>query len=339
MNYASVIITRKGSPDVLQVIENPLRAPESDEVRIKILYTGVGFTDVIMRYGYYPYAPKMPFAPGYEIIGIVDVVGSGVTGVAVGQKVAALTVHGGYAEYIYLKPDVLVPVPDGLDDIEAVSLILNYVTAFQMLHRAANVQPNQTVLISGASGGVGNALLQLGKLDGLKMYGLASKKKHDLVTQLGGIPIDYRTEDIYQFVHSREPNGIDYAFDSVGAQTARAGYRLLHRGGKLVCIGFTGSIKDGKSDTMAGIVGFMLPNLLNLLPDGKSATFFGITQLYRENPKPFHEDLPKLFQLLAEKKIKPVVAGVFPLLEAARVNEMLEKGKVQGKIVLKCSKE
>src|SRR5574342_1090206 len=140
MNYKSVIITRKGPPSVLQVVEKQLRPPAAGEVRVRILYTGVGFTDLIMRYGNYRFAPPIPFVPGYEIVGIVEALGAEVTGITAGQRVAALTVHGGYAEYIYLPPHELVPVPDGLDAVEAVSLILNYVTAYQMLHRVAGVR-------------------------------------------------------------------------------------------------------------------------------------------------------------------------------------------------------
>jgi NADPH:quinone reductase-like Zn-dependent oxidoreductase len=337
MNYKSVIITRKGPPSVLQVVENPLRAPATGEVRVKILYTGVGFTDVIMRYGYYPYAPKIPFAPGYEIIGIVDALGGEVSGLSVGRKVAALTVYGGYAEYIYLPPEALVAVPDGLDDVESVSLILNYVTAYQMLHRAAGAQPGGVALITGASGGVGNALLQLGRLIGLTMYGLASKKKHDLVEGLGGIPIDYRADDVAAFIRAREPDGLDVVFDGIGGRSAWRGYRLLRRGGILVSFGVTASVQNRRSNDVAGLAGFLLPALLNLLPDGRRATFYGITRLYRKDPKPFHEDLPKLFELLAERAIQPVIAGLYPLTQAAQANELLESGDVGGKLVLKCT--
>lgn len=167
MNYKRVIISKKGSPDVLQVEEVALHPPAASKVRVRILYAGIGFTDIIMRYGGYRFAPPIPFVPGYEIVGVVDAIGSDVTGIALGQRVAALTVYGGYAEYIYLLANELVPVPDNLDAVEAVSLILNYVTAYQMLHRVVGVRSGQTVLFTGASGGVGNALLQLGKLAGL----------------------------------------------------------------------------------------------------------------------------------------------------------------------------
>ncbi len=332
--YKSVLITQAGPPSVLQIIEQPLRLPGPDEVRIKILYTGVGFTDVIMRYGKYRLAPPPPLVPGYEIVGVVDALGEGVSGVRVGQRVAALTVHDGYAEYIYLAPRQLVPVPDGLDATEAVGLILNYVTAYQMLHRSARVQAGQTVLFTGASGGVGNALLQLGHLAGLKMYGTASKAKHDLVAELGGLPIDYRTDWVRE-VHAKEPNGLEAAFDGLGVGSATKAYGLLRRGGTLVAYGVTVNIKDGNS--ISELASYVVPSLLNLWPDGKHSSFYGITVLYGKDPKPFHEDLPKVFQLLAERKIKPLIADVLPLEQAARAHELLEAGSVRGKLLLKCS--
>jgi NADPH:quinone reductase-like Zn-dependent oxidoreductase len=337
VNYKSVIITKIGGPEVLQLVDTPLRIPDDNETRIKILYAGVGFTDILMRYGNYIYAPKIPFVPGYEIVGIVDLVGKGVTGISVGQRVAALTVHGGYAEYIYLPPENLIPVPSELAASEAVSLILNYVTAYQMLHRMAHVQEGQTILITGASGGVGSALLQLGRLAGLKtMYGLTSKKKHELVAQLGGIPIDYTKTDFLDYVRSREPHGIDAVFDSIGGRFALSGYRTLRRDGILVSFGVTGAIKNGKVNKFSTLVSYITPSILNLLPDGKRATFYGITRLYRKDPNQFREDLQKLFRLLAERKIKPIIAGIIPLSEATKANEMLERGDVQGKLVLRC---
>lgn len=337
MKYKSVIISQKGPPSVLQVIEKEVRAPAADEVRVRILYTGVGFTDIIMRYGNYRFAPSIPFVPGYEIVGIIDALGADVAGITVGQRVAALTVHGGYAEYIYLPPEELVPVPDEVDAAEALCLILNYVTAYQMLHREAQVQTGQTILITGASGGVGNALLQLGQLAGLKMYGTASKQKQDLVTRLGGIPIDYRTQDFVQVIQEKEPDGIDAVFDAIGWRSARRGYQLLRRGGRLVSFGQTASMGNGQANTLTGLADFVLPLALNLVPDGKRGTFYGITGLYQKDPKPFRVDLPKLFALLAAKKVQPVIDSILPLTEAAHANEMLEQGKVRGKLVLRCA--
>ncbi|MBU2864691.1 medium chain dehydrogenase/reductase family protein [Reinekea forsetii] len=337
--YKSVVISEKGPPNVLKQIENELREPLENEVRIKIICTGVGFTDVLMRYGHYIFSPKIPFVPGYEIVGIVDKLGEGVTSLSQGQLVAALTVHGGYAEYIYLPSEELVSVPENLDPKEALSLILNYVTAYQMLFRVAKIKPGQTILITGASGGVGNAILQLGKNAGLKMYGTASKKKHALVTQLGGIPIDYHTDDFMEKIKQEEPDGIDAVFDAIGWRSAKQGYKLLRRGGALVSFGQTGSLKNGKLNTLTGLMDFILPSILNCIPDGKRGSFYGITGLYRKNPIPFREDIQKLFELLEAKKLKPVINKVYPLSEAVLANEILEKGEAQGKLVLQCNGE
>jgi len=178
MKYKSVVLTKKGPPEVLQIIEKDLRPPQAGEALIRVLATGVGRTDIVMRYGYYPFAPKTPFVPGYEIVGVVEAVGENVTRVEVGDRVAALTVHGGYAEYIYLNKDDLVKVSEALDPSQAAALILNYGTAYQILHRLARVKSGDQILITGASGGVGTALLQLGKLANLTMYGTASEKKN-----------------------------------------------------------------------------------------------------------------------------------------------------------------
>jgi len=326
MKYKSVIITKKGSPEVLKVIENDLRAPLAGEARIKILATGVGRTDIVMRYGYYPFAPKIPFVPGYEIIGMVDAIGEGVSRVAVGDRVSALTVYGGYAEYIFLNEEHIVQVPTTLDPAEAVSLILNYVTAYQMLHRFAKVKAGDKVLITGANGGVGTALLQLGKLANLTMYGTASHSQQDILTELGAIPINYHAQDFVDVIRKAEPNGIDFVLEGIGGNYIQRGFAVLRRGGKLVEYGNWGFI--------ALLLGLAKLQILNWLPNGKSGEFYGITGIYQKDRQPFMEDLPVLFKLLEEGKLKPLIAKKFPILKAAEANELLEGRNVNGKIVL-----
>src|SRR5208337_1520392 len=171
MTYKSVIVPKRGSSEVLKIIENDLRSPSAGEVRVKILATSVCQDDVAARIGNRPSLPKLPFVPGYAILGLVDAVGEGVTEVSVGERVAALTRTDGYAEYIFLRQERLVHVPTTLDPAEAVTLVLNYVVAYQVLHRSARVKAGDKVLIIGASGGCGTAFLQLGQLANLKMYG------------------------------------------------------------------------------------------------------------------------------------------------------------------------
>jgi NADPH:quinone reductase-like Zn-dependent oxidoreductase len=326
MKYKSVVVTRRGSPEVFKIVENDLRAPSAGEVRIKVLATCVGRTDVSYRYGN-AFAPKIPFVPGYEIVGVVDATGEGVITVTVGDRVAALIGHGGYAEYIFLGQEHLVHVPATLDPAEVATLVLNYVTAYQMLHRTAKVKAGDRVLIIGASGGVGTALLQLGKLAGLRMYGIASRSKHNVLTELGAIPIDYHTQDFVDVIRQAEPNGLDCVFDGMGGDTSERGFAVLGRGGKLV--GYVPS-----PGFWALLLGLAKIALLNLLPNGKSVAFYGISELYRRDKRPFMDDLAALFKLLEAGQIKPIIAAKFPILEAAQANTLLESGSVVGNVVL-----
>ncbi|HVP20773.1 MAG TPA: medium chain dehydrogenase/reductase family protein [Anaerolineaceae bacterium] len=327
MKYKSVVVTQKGAPDVLKIVENDLREPAAGEARIKVLATSVGGTDIAYRNGTSPLAPKIPFVPGYEILGIVDALGAGVANIAVGDRVAALTGHGGNSEYIYLAKEHLVPVPPSLDAAEAVILVLNYVTAYQMLHRIAKVKAGDKVLVVGASGGVGTALLELGKLANLKMYGTASTSKHSLLTRYGAIPIDYHSQDFVQAIRQAEPAGLDFVFDGVGGDYFERSFGLLRKGGKLVEF----AIARGWSGLVFGLARIAL---LNLLPNGKSVAFYGISAVYASNKRPFMEDLPLLFKMLSEGQIKPVIAEKLPFLETARGHALLENGKVSGNIVL-----
>ena len=326
MKYKSVIVTRRGSPEVLKIIENDLRAPSVGEARIKILATCVCRPDIQARYGDTPFAPKIPWVPGYAIVGVVDAVGEGVTNATVGDRVAALTVHGGYAEYIFLGKEHLVPVPTNLDPAEAVTLILNYVVAYQVLHRSVRVKAGDKVLIIGASGGIGTALLQLGKLANLSMYGIASKSKHNILTEHGATPIDYHTQDFVEVICQAEPNGLDAVFDGMGGDYLERGFSLLRRGGTLV--GYGNPLSFSRMLLLLAKV-----ILFNVLPNGKAVKHYG-TGISRFDKRPFLEDWAVLFKLLEEGKIKPIIAKKFPILEAAKANELLESGQVIGNIVL-----
>lgn len=326
MKYKRLIVARRGPPDVLQVIENDLRPPSAPEVRVKILACCVCLPDVQARYGQTPIAPRLPFTPGYAILGDVDAVGEDVNQARAGDRVAALTVSGGYAEYIYLKQENLIPVPASLDPAEAIVLILNYIVAYQTLHNSARLKAGDTTLIIGASGGVGTALLDLGKLAGIKMYGIASKSKHHILEKYGATPIDYHTQDFVQVMRQAEPNGLDAIFDGMGGDYLDRGFPLLRRGGMFIEYGnplsFRGLLK---------LLGKIL--WLNLLPNGKRAKVYGTTASRFSRPQ-LLKDWAALFKLLEEGKIKPVIMARYPLLEAARANAMLESRQVIGNLVL-----
>src|ERR687888_298512 len=216
MKYKHIVIRRFGGPENLLLAEDELPEPRANEVRVKVLAAGVSFADILMREGVHPESwnlGRTPFTPGWDVVGVVDKLGDKVSTWQTGQMVAALPIVGGYSEYICLPSNELVPVPPGVDHAEAVSLVLNYTTAYQMLHRCAEIISGETILIHGAAGGVGTALLQLGRLANLKkMYGTAPYEKHDIVSSLGGIPIDYKSVDLVQEItkvtsHNDDNNG------------------------------------------------------------------------------------------------------------------------------------
>jgi len=327
MSYRRIVVTKRGPPENLQITECDLRGPSAKEVRVKVLATCVCLPDVQARYGLSPFAPKVPFVPGYAIVGAVDAVGPSVTQVAPGAQVAAYLIVGGYAEYVYLRENQIISVPPSLNPAEAVTLVLNYVTAYQALHRSAKVKAGDKVLIIGASGGCGTAFLQLGRLAGLTMYGIASKSKHPTLTEYGATPIDYRTEDFVEVIRRAEPGGLDAVFDGIGSEYVERAFPLLRRGGVLV--GY------GNPLSMRGLLRALGKTLvLNLLPNGRRVKPYGASASLLFNRKPFLEDWAVLFRLLQEGKIRPVISGEFPLLEAARANALLESGKVVGNLVL-----
>jgi NADPH:quinone reductase-like Zn-dependent oxidoreductase len=336
MSYKKVVLNEFGGPEVLQVVEEAnLPEPGAGEARVKVLAASATFTDTMVRKGvYYGFKETPPVSPGYDMVGVVDKVGAGVTGLEVGQMVADLTVFGAYTEYILRPADALVPVPVGLDPAEAVCMVLSYVTAYQMLHRSANVQRGQKILIHGAGGAVGTALLELGRLLDLEMYGTASKSKHELVKSLGGTPIDYKSEDFVARVQAL--GGVDAAFDAIGGDNFKRSFKSLNKGGTLVAYGFYNNAM-GKGGNVP--IEYMRVALSNILPNGRKAVFYSIGDLRKKNPEWFKEDLGALFGLLKEGKLKPSIERRMKLEEAARAHELIEQAAVKGRIVLMVNEE
>jgi len=339
MQYQRVVVTQHGEPDVLQVVREDLPELRAGEVRVKVLAAGVSAYDLMFRRsGTLPGTPRVPFTLGEDIVGVIDALGEGISSskastIELGQMVAAPTfclgVGGGYAEYVCLPASELVPLPPGVDPAEAVCLVVNYLTAYMVMHRVANVHSGERILVHGAAGGVGSALLELGRLARLDMYGTASTYNHELVSALGATPIDYRTEDFCARIHALTGDGVDVVFDPIGgARQLWRSYRSLRRDGRLVWFGVAAAKKHG-----LGVIPLtlLMRTLLALIPDGRQAP---LTPDLGKEDAWYRSTLAELLDLLAAGKIEPVVAARIPLAEAARAHELLERGGYAGKVVL-----
>ena len=332
MKHHRVVVTRHGGPDVLQVVEEDLPEPQAGEVRVKVLAAGVsGYDLMFRRSGLLPGTPRVPFTLGEDVVGVVDKLGEGVSTVEPGQTVAGFTFgdSGGYTEFICRPASEWVPVPSGVDPAEAVCVVVNYLTAHMAMHTSAKVRSGERILVHGAAGGTGSALLQLGKLVGLEMYGTASRYNHELVSALGATPIDYRTEDFVERIRTLTGDGVDVVFDPVGgARHLWRSNRALRKGGRLVWFGVAGTKKGGLRVIPLTL---LMVALLKLIPDGKQAP---LAPDLSKDKAWYRGTLTELLDLLAAGKIKPVVAERIPLAEAARAHELLERGGYAGKVVL-----
>jgi NADPH:quinone reductase-like Zn-dependent oxidoreductase len=308
----------------LEVVERELRDPRPDEVRVRVQAASVSLVDVQARQGRGPFQQKASFVPGYAVVGLVDALGDEVAGFAPGDRVAVLTEINGYAEYVYVRRNPTLRIPDSVDAAAAVALVLNYLVAYQVLHQRSRVQAGDRVLIIGAAGGIGTALCELGQLPGLVMYGVDSGSKHHALARYGVIPVDPRTGDVAETVRRAEPDGLDAVFDGVGGDYVQAALSVLRPGGVLM--------EYANPLSKRGLLRLLARKAaLRLTGGGRRLRLYG-TNTWRYDRRPLLRDWRALFTLLAEGRISPVIARTFPLNEAAAANALLESGTVIGNL-------
>src|SRR5262252_8459732 len=304
-----VQLRRFGSPDELEVVDAPLPRAGRGEVRIRVLASSVEYTDVTIRRHVYPWVRRRPpFIMGYDVVGEIDQIGEGVSGFQLGDRVADMTMIGSDAAYRTLKADHLTRVPAGVDVAEAAAMILSWTTAYQLLHRAACVEPGQRVLVHGAAGAVGQALLVLGKMAGIEIWGTARGQHAGLVRELGATPIDYQREDFTRVL----PGGFDVVFDGIGENGYRRSFAALKRGGLVCAYGYTAGVQAQRRlltilTWLARV--YLWRRLLSWLPGGKRIRVYSINAMRARHPAWFKEDLERLLGLLAAGTIRPRVAA------------------------------
>ena len=331
-----VVLPGAVEPSGLVYRRRTLPAPAAGQVTVRVEASGVSFAEQQMRRGKYYDQPAFPFVPGYDLVGTVTAVGPGVDDAVVGTRVAALTKTGGWASDVLLDAADLVPVPDGVDPAEAETVVVNGITAWQMLHRIARVRSGRTILVHGANGGVGSTLVQLARIAGIQVIGTASPRHHDAVRALGATPIDYR-DDVPARVRELAPGGVDAVFDHVGGPGIVDSYRLLAPRGTLVAYGTASTRDEAGSSRLPVLV--LLARLLwwNALPNGRRAHFFNVWAGKRRAARfqrRIREDLGAVLALLADGSLRAQVAARVPLDQAATAMELAESKTVVGKVVL-----
>jgi NADPH:quinone reductase-like Zn-dependent oxidoreductase len=269
------------------------------------------------------------------MVGVVDLLGTETATPAVGEIVAALTFYGSYSQYICLPVQEWVPMPSGVDPAEAVCLVLNYVAAYQMLHRVAHLAPNQQILVHGAAGGVGTAFLELGNLAGLEVFGTPSRPKHGLVASLGATPIDYRTEDFAGRIGTLTKGaGVDAAFDPRGSAHLRLSAMAVRKGGTVVAYGFYQAANRGSNVLLDVLAQYVWMTLWSMPSKMKRVAFYDIRPTKKKHPDWFREDLTTLVKLLLAGKLKPVIAARLQLTDVAIAHQRVERADVLGKLIL-----
>jgi NADPH:quinone reductase-like Zn-dependent oxidoreductase len=339
MPWQLIQAIRFGGPEVLELAgQTTLPEPAPGEVRIKVLAAGTGFTDTMIRRGRYPdFKGKPPYTPGYELVGIVDKAGPGVTTPPEGQIVADLCVVGGYTQYAIRPAHLLVPVPDDVDPAEAVCIPLAYLTAYQMLTRYRALRPGANILVIGASGTVGTALLDLARHFGLKAIGTCSATNIPVVERYGATAIDYRAGDFVPSVRRLTSNaGVDIAFDAIGGRHFVRSFACLAKGGLLIGYGAQTMAVGRESLIQAGLglARLKLWNSLSFLFGRRRAHFYSITARRKTLPDEFRSDMATLFTLLRDRAIHPVVIDRLPLAAAREAHIRIDQGGLGGKIVL-----
>jgi len=333
-----VVLPGLVEPAGLELATVPTPTPDAGQLLVEMEATGVSFAEQSMRKGRYFGQPAFPFVPGYDLVGRVLEVGTGGDATLIGKRVATLTKTGAWATHAVVAARDSILVPDGVSAEDAETVVVNGVTAWQMLHRAARVQPGQTILLFGANGGVGGILIQLARLHGVRVIGAASPRHHEALRAAGVIPVDYADPELATRVRELAPNGVDAVFDNVGGETTRTAFGLLARGGTLV----TYSIIT----TMGGTGPLMAPFLLAIgqallwtaLPNGRSSTFYDLWAGHRFRPTRFRRhleaDLGEVFRLLEHGDITANIAARFPLTEIVAAMELAESRTLNGKVVL-----
>ena len=333
-----LVITKAGSPSVLDVIEMSMPMPKEKEVCIEVYFAGINFADTLMRLGLYQPRPPFPFTPGYEVSGVVHSLGKGVTDFEVGQRVVAAMPNGGQASHVIAATSRVIPLPEEMSLEKAAAMPVTYITAHHMLHHLGNLKATDSVLTHGGAGGVGTAALQLCQWAGIdKVWATASGHKADVIKKYGGIPIDRHNEDFVDIIkQATEGRGVDHILDPISGENLKRSLKVLAMGGKVYTYGMSAAAPTSKRSLLKAYFAWRkTPKLDPLKMMTRNQGIFGVHMGTWDNEEVIAEQLHRIMEGIATGKLDPVIDSVFDIEEAAKAHQHIHDAKNIGKVLLK----
>ena len=333
-----LVITKAGSPSVLDVIEMPMPEPQAGEVRVEVHFAGINFADTLMRLGLYQPRPPFPFTPGYEVSGIIHSLGEGVTEFEVGQRVVAAMSNGGQASHVISAVSRVIPLPDEMSLEKAASMPVTYLTAHHMLHHLGNLKSTDTVLIHGGAGGVGTAALQLCQWAGIdKVWATASGHKADIIKQYGGIPIDRHNQDFVEVIkQATAGKGVDHILDPISGENLKRSLKVLAMGGKVYSYGMSSAAPSSKRSLLKAYMAWRkTPKLDPMKMMSRNQGIFGVHMGTWDDEVVIAEQLQRILEGIKVGALDPVIDSIFAVEDAAKAHQHIHDAKNVGKVLLR----
>ena len=333
-----LVITKAGSPSVLDVVEMPMPEPQKGEVRVEVHFAGINFADTLMRLGLYQPRPQFPFTPGYEVSGVIHSLGKGVTEFEVGQRVVAAMSNGGQASHVIAPITRVIPLPDEMSLEKAASMPVTYMTAHHMLHYLGNLKPTDTVLIHGGAGGVGTAALQLCQWAGVsKVWATASGQKAETIRKFGGIPIDRHNEDFVEIIRTATGGrGVDHILDPISGENLKRSLKVLAMGGKVYSFGMSSAAPSSKRSLLKAYLAWRkTPKLDPMKMMSRNQGIFGVHMGTWNDEAVIAEQLHRIMEGVKIGTLDPVIDSIFDVEDASEAHQYIHDAKNIGKVLLR----
>ncbi len=333
-----IVLTKAGGPSTLAVIPMEMPTPKAGEIRIEVAYAGINFADLLMRLGLYQPRPKYPFTPGYEMSGIVDAIGKGVTDFSIGQRVVAALPNGGQASHVIVNSQRALVLPDEVGLDVAASIPVTYLTAHHMLHHLGHLTKDDSVLIHGGAGGVGTAALQICQWAGVsKVWATASGHKSSTIETYGGIAIDRHNEDFVEIIKKATNNqGVDHILDPIGGDNLSRSLSALKEGGRLYTYGMSAAAPSSKRSMIRSFLAWRkTPKFDPLRLMTRNRGVFGVHMGTWKNETVMLKQLERILEGIHSGALAPVIDSVFEAEDVAKAHQYIHDGKNIGKVLLR----